>query len=879
MRLRTIALLLFSACILVCAGCGKAEIEKLKADNESLEKKIQESKDAARAEAQRLKTESESKIKTLADGKEQIAKLLKEKDPKLAETVVALQKAEQESRDAQQKLGEVQRQFNAAKTEKETLLRDKAEAEGIAKDAREKATKADSASKDAIASTEKMKTEAKDAVAKLEKETAGLRKRVREISHSPAALQKPEAFKNSTAIVVGFQPGKQEEAELMCKALGFKIVKAYGADEGNLILCKWTKPVTEETLQILDACRSTIKYVQPDKPTRQGQSGGSQESRGHDGAQKSDAKEVGKSGHTEIIDEAYLRRRWNLLSTNAPIAWKALRSIKAESPVIVAVIDTGIDTDHPDLRDYIFRKDGVSPRHFKGGEQPDADVRPDNRGLVKLATNKALAHGTHVAGIIVGVANKRFGPNDNVIQLMPLKIHSPSDVNRAIRHATKHAKIIAFTLEYKLDETPAIADAIAEATKANVLFVCAAGNDGKDIDKAPDATFPACFGRKYADSEQRLRNGSFGFRDWPEPANFNVDRIITVGSMFEEPTKPGSMIAERGLRSGFSNYGDDTVDIWAPGGHGELKDEENDLSRHVPDKEILSTIPTSLNTTRWQVTRTTGPRAPYAGLWGTSQATPHVAGAAALLWAHKPDLSPEDIKKLLVQESQRSLNPMPSPIALLTLLQAPQSNESKRRPILDLRFMEHYRFREMPEESSDALSHFSRGTQLFRQRDFRKSLAELSAAISLYPNNPAYYYFTAFSRASLGDWEAATEDLEVALEMEKEKPIENWGMLMERFQGPNRSLVEQVRTSFRNGKPIPPSAQLWAGWDSKDSVQPKQTTKSNEIVKTDDTATPQFQFEYSGNKTDGFRDLQFPSSGVYFLWYPRWYPRCPCFAY
>lgn len=789
--MRKLAVLLLSVSLTFLVGCGKAEIERLKADNETYEKKIWEVKDSARSEKERLKKESDNQISALSREKEQIARLLQEKDPKLAEAVRAQQKAEQEKADILRQMEETRKQLNTVQADLVTIRKEKEGAENLAKEAREEAGRLKSA-KAAIASAEQKTTDAKAEVAKIAAESEALRQKIRDLSNSPAAGQKPDAFKNSTSIIIGFQPGQQDAAELMCKALGFKIVKIHGPDLGNRILCKWTRPITEETLKILDSCTSSIRYIQPDGPAPKGKSGSQRPP-----AQNSPPT-IGGPGKVETIDNTYLERRWNLLSINAPAAKKALRSTIPSSPVIVAVIDSGIDTDHPDIKDHIYRKKGVSPRNFNDGEEDD-DVSPgDKENKLQEDSNKDLAHGTHVAGIIVATANKQFATNGNVVQIMPLRIRTNGDVNTAILHAANHgARIINLSMSWKPHQNRDLAAVVKDVTMRPkpVLFVCAAGNDGENIDKVAHAQFPACIGRNYDDMNQRLVG-------WPNPAEFNVGRIIAVGAITPQSD---------GIRSPFSNYGTRTVDIWAPGGMGQLE-ELDDLSKHLPDKEILSTIPTTLATDDWKLTRTRGPAAPYAALWGTSQAAPHVSGAAALLMAIDPELSPEDVKDLLIQHSPRSVSPPSIPIAMAILLLTQMPQTTKTAPILDLRFVRTFLSRGK-HESPTTQAHFNRGTDHFWRHEYQQSLHEFEQAISLYPANPAYHYFSAFSRACLGDLESATEDLEAALEIEKSTTtIDRWGVLMERLQGPNRDLIENLRRSFLNGSPLPEGSKLWANW-------------------------------------------------------------------
>lgn len=177
--------------------------------------------------------------------------------------------------------------------------------------------------------------------------------------------------------------------------------------------------------------------------------------------------------------------------------------------VIVALIDTGVDIEHPDLMGSIWESEGVSGWNFYD----------DNAVLFDSRNPESSAHGTHIAGTIL--------QNTENTQLMPLKVFGDngaytSDIIEAIQFAEEHgAQIVNCSFgcsEYNL--------ALKEAMQgSDMLFVAAVGNGHRDLDESP--VYPACF---------------------------ELDNLISVASINED-----------GGLSYFSNYSDTLADMAAVG--------------------------------------------------------------------------------------------------------------------------------------------------------------------------------------------------------------------------------------------------------------------------------------------------------------------------
>lgn len=205
------------------------------------------------------------------------------------------------------------------------------------------------------------------------------------------------------------------------------------------------------------------------------------------------------------------------------------------------------------------------------------------------------SHGTHVAGIIAGERNNNRGIKGvaNNVEIMSI---------RAVPNGDEYDKDIALGIRYAVDNGAKIIncsfgksfspnaewvyDAITYAAQNDVLIVHAAGNDGDDLDDGANLNYPN--DHKYMGAEIS-------------------DNVITVGALSQE--YGSEMVAV------FSNYGNENVDVFAPG------------------DDIYSTMPNNK----------------YDFQGGTSMAAPAVAGVAALIRSYYPKLSAKQVKKIIMQ--------------------------------------------------------------------------------------------------------------------------------------------------------------------------------------------------------------------------------------
>lgn len=296
------------------------------------------------------------------------------------------------------------------------------------------------------------------------------------------------------------------------------------------------------------------------------------------------------------------RDQWGL----AHVGWTPQLAAGATAPVIVAVIDTGLDYYHPDLHpDNVY----FNPGEVLNGRDDDRNGYVDDvLGWNFVDGNgnpwDQAGHGTHVAGVIAA----RTGNGEGIagmaptVRILPVKALNfigqgrASRVAEAIYYAVgQGARVINLSLGgERLSQ--AARRAIEHAHDKGVVVVVAAGNDGRDIAGQGPAA---------------------------------LDKVITVGASGPDDR-----------RAAFSNHGVE-VDLVAPGEDIlSLRARRTDLALMA---EVEGYRPGS---------RFVGPKARYYRASGTSFAAPLVSGAAALILARRPDLGADAVKRMIVQSAR-----------------------------------------------------------------------------------------------------------------------------------------------------------------------------------------------------------------------------------
>lgn len=273
------------------------------------------------------------------------------------------------------------------------------------------------------------------------------------------------------------------------------------------------------------------------------------------------------------------------MDINAEKAWGVTTG---SQEIRIAVIDTGVDYTHEDLKDNIM----VNELELNGTEGVDDDgngyiddVYGYDFGNNDNDPMDGHGHGTHCAGVI-GAAHNSIGIRGVMadVKILPIQFLTKSGQGtlegaiKSIDYAIQRGVHIMSNSWGGTGESQALAEAVERAEQAGILFIAAAGNSNSNNDVKPTI-----------------------------PANISYSNVVSVGAM-----------DGKGKRAKFSNYGKKTVHVFAPG------------------VNILSTVTNNK----------------YKKMSGTSMACPMVSGVAGLILANEPNLTPKEIKHRLMSHAK-----------------------------------------------------------------------------------------------------------------------------------------------------------------------------------------------------------------------------------
>lgn len=313
-----------------------------------------------------------------------------------------------------------------------------------------------------------------------------------------------------------------------------------------------------------------------------------------------DAEEIS----SEVLGNGQVQNQWYLKSCGVQSAWKIYNH---GANTVVAVIDTGVDYSHEDLKDNMWVNEDEIPEN--GIDDDENGYVDDYLGFNAIANNGNKnafigdpmddnGHGTHVAGIIAG-RNNNMGIVGIAYEAKVMAIKAGmssgyflhSDIAEAVLYAAANgADVINMSFGGNASSI-AVQDALKEAYTYSVL-VASAGNDGEPNEET-----------------------DFYRKDKAEP-NYPAALSYVLGVM---------SVGSGGVESTFTN--------WDAGAYNSVEYEV-----YAPGEQILSTIPDNK----------------YASWNGTSMAAPVVSAMAAILKHEYPDQPTKFICGQLVNTSERS---------------------------------------------------------------------------------------------------------------------------------------------------------------------------------------------------------------------------------
>jgi len=296
----------------------------------------------------------------------------------------------------------------------------------------------------------------------------------------------------------------------------------------------------------------------------------------------------------ELPNDPYFTNslQYGLETTHGIDAVTAWDKTVGSDDIVVGVIDTGITLNHPDLIDNLWTNKGEIPNNNidDDGDGYVDDVHGYNFEGENADPSDDNEHGTHVSGIIGARGDNSVGVVgvNWRVKLLPIKV---LDSN-----GSGYLSTIAEGIDYAIKLKN-------RGVNIRVLNMSLGGGYSAALERALERAKNHGILVAAAAGNEGANNDSTP----SYPANFPIDNILSVTATDQDGELPS-----------FSNFGHKTVHLAAPG------------------VRILSTLPISAAPSG------------YGNLTGTSMATPHVAGTAALIWAANPSLTMSQVRSIIL---------------------------------------------------------------------------------------------------------------------------------------------------------------------------------------------------------------------------------------